>query len=58
MKTKPSVGGSLPMVTPVNCKDEFAQHFTHVEKFHSEHRMNNQVICNVIIPAAKRILTE
>ncbi len=46
------------MVTPVNCKDEFAQHFTHVEKFHSEHRMNNQVICNVIIPAAKRILTE
>ena len=44
--------------TLVNCKAEFAQHFTHVEDFHGEHRMNNQVIRDVIIPAAKRILTE
>jgi predicted esterase YcpF (UPF0227 family) len=44
--------------TLVNCKDEFAQHFTHVEDFHGEHRMNNQVIRDVIIPAAKRILKE
>jgi predicted esterase YcpF (UPF0227 family) len=44
--------------TLVNCKDEFAQHYTHVEDFHGEHRMNNQVIRDVIIPAAKRILTE
>ena len=44
--------------TLVNCKAEFAQHFTHVEDFHGEHRMNDQVIRDVIIPAAKRILTE
>ena len=44
--------------TLVNCKDEYAQHFTHVEDFHGGHRMNNQVIRDIIIPAAKRILTE
>ena len=44
--------------TLVNCKAEFAQHFTHVEDFHGEHRMNDQVIRDVIIPAAKRILKE
>lgn len=44
--------------TLVNCKDEFAQHFTHVEDFHGEHRMNDQVIRDVIVPAAKRILKE
>jgi hypothetical protein len=44
--------------TLVNGKDDFAQHFTHVEDFHGEHRMNDQVILNVIIPAAKRILAE
>ena len=42
----------------VNCKDEFAEHFTHVEDFHGEHRMNNAVLRNVIIPAAMRLLTE
>ena len=44
--------------TLVNCKSEFAEHFTHVDDFHGEHRMNNQVIRDVIIPAAKRILTK
>lgn len=44
--------------TLVNCKSEFAEHFTHVDDFHGEHRMNNQVIRDVIIPAAKRILTD
>ncbi len=44
--------------TLVNCKDEFAQHFTHVEDFHGEHRMNESVLHDVIIPAAKRILKE
>lgn len=44
--------------TLVNCKDEFAQHFTHVEDFHGEHRMNDQVIRDVIISTAKRILAE
>lgn len=44
--------------TLVNCKAEFAEHFTHVTDFHGEHRMNNQVIRDVIIPAAKRILTK
>lgn len=42
----------------VNCKDEFAKHFTQVTDFHGEHRMNDQVIRDIIIPAAKRILTE
>ena len=44
--------------TLVNCKNEFAQHFTNVFDFHGEHRMNDQVICDVIIPAAKRILAK
>ena len=44
--------------TLVNCKEEFAQHFTQVADFHGEHRMNNAVIRDVIIPAAKRILLE
>ena len=44
--------------TLVNCKEEFAQHFTQVADFHGEHRMNNAVIRDVIIPAAKRILTK
>ncbi len=44
--------------TLVNCKAEFTQHFTHVEDFHGEHRMNNQVIRDVIIPAAQRILAK
>ena len=44
--------------TLVNCKDEFTQHFTHVEDFHGEHRMNDQVIRDVIIPAAKIILAK
>ena len=44
--------------TLVNCKAEFAAHFTHVTNFHGEHRMNNAVIRDVIIPAAKRILLE
>lgn len=44
--------------TLVNCKDEFARHFHLVFDFHGEHRMNNTVLRDVIIPAAKRILTE
>ncbi|MBO6251353.1 MAG: hypothetical protein J6N71_08400 [Muribaculaceae bacterium] len=44
--------------TLVNCKDEFALHFPRVFDFHGEHRMNNAVLRDVIIPAAKRILTE
>ena len=42
--------------TLVNCKEEFAQHFTQVADFHGEHRMNNAVIRDVIIPAACDIL--
>ncbi len=44
--------------TLVDCKAEFAEHFANVFDFHGEHRMNNQVLRDVIIPAAKRILTE
>ena len=32
--------------------------YTHVEDFHGEHRMNDQFIRDVIIPAAKRILAK
>ena len=44
--------------TLVNCKEEFAQHFINVFDFHGEHRMNNQVLRDIIIPAARRLLTE
>ena len=44
--------------TLVNCKDEFAQHYTRVFGFHGEHRMNDTVRRDVIIPAAMRILKE
>ncbi len=44
--------------TLVNCKEEFARHFNHVEVFHGEHRMNNTVLRETIIPAIRRILTE
>ena len=40
----------------VNCKSDFAEHFNHVEDFHGEHRMNNNVMRDVIIPAVKKIL--
>lgn len=42
--------------TLVNCKAEFAEHFTNVFDFRGEHRMNNAVLRDVIIPAANRIL--
>ena len=42
----------------VNCKDEFAEHFARVFDFHGEHRTNDDVLRDVIIPAAKRILKE
>ena len=32
--------------------------YTYVEDFHGEHRMNDQVIRDVIIPADKRILAK
>ena len=44
--------------TLVNCKAEFAEHFHNVFDFHGEHRMNESVIHDVIIPTAKRILKE
>ena len=44
--------------TLVNCKVEFAEHFRNVFDFHGEHRMNNAVLRDVIIPAARRILKE
>ena len=44
--------------TLVNCKTEFAEHYANVFDFHGEHRMNDTVLRDVIIPAAKRILKE
>ena len=44
--------------TLVNYKAEFAEHFSQVYDFHGEHRMNDHVLRDVIIPTAKRILAE
>jgi predicted esterase YcpF (UPF0227 family) len=44
--------------TTVNTYDLFHEHYTQAIRFHGEHRMNDQIIRDVIIPAAKRILKE
>lgn len=44
--------------TLVNYKAEFAEHFSQIADFHGEHRMNNAVLRDVIIPAARKILKE
>lgn len=43
----------------VNCKDEFMRQFyPNIQTFHGGHRMNNNVLRDVIIPFAKMLLEE
>ena len=39
--------------TLVNCKAEFARHYPNVHDFHGEHRLNNGVLRDIIIPFVK-----
>ena len=43
--------------TIVNCREEFESHFApNVQTFHGEHRMNNKVIDEVVLPFVKTVL--
>jgi len=44
--------------TLVNCKEEFAAHFNNVIEFQGEHRMNNNVMRDVVIPFVREILNK
>ena len=41
--------------TTVNCEDIFRQHYQNVIHFHGEHRLNRQVIEEVLVPLIKEI---
>lgn len=41
--------------TIVNCEDVFRQHYDNVIHFHGEHRLNQQVIKEVLVPLIKEI---
>jgi predicted esterase YcpF (UPF0227 family) len=41
--------------TTVNCEDVFLQHYKNVIHFHGEHRLNRQVIEEVLVPLIKEI---
>jgi predicted esterase YcpF (UPF0227 family) len=41
--------------TTVNCEDIFRQHYKNVIHFHGEHRLNRQVIEEVLVPLIKEI---
>ena len=41
--------------TTVNCEDLFRQHFKNVIHFHGEHRLNREVIEEVLVPLIKEI---
>ena len=42
--------------TTVNCEDIFRQHYKNVIHFHGEHRLNRQVIEEVLVPLVKEIV--
>ena len=44
--------------TTVNYKKEFSEHFDNVFDFHGEHRMNNKVMRDIIIPFIRKILNQ
>ncbi len=44
--------------TTVNCEDVFRQHYNNVIQFHGEHRLNRQVIEEVLIPLIKEMTNE
>lgn len=39
--------------TTVNCEDIFRKHYKHIMHFHGEHRLNRQVIEEVLVPLIK-----
>ena len=41
--------------TTVNCEDVFREHYKNVVHFHGEHRLNRQVIEEVLVPLIKEI---
>lgn len=41
--------------TTVNCEDAFLQHYKNVIHFHGEHRLNRQVIEEVLVPLIQEI---
>ena len=42
--------------TTVNCEDIFLQHYKNVVHFHGEHRLNRQVIEDVLVPLVREIV--
>ena len=42
--------------TTVNCEDVFRQHYKNVIHFHGEHRLNRQVVEEVLVPLIKEII--
>ena len=42
--------------TTVNCEDVFCKHYKNVIHFHGEHRLNRQVIEEVLVPLIKEIM--
>ena len=42
--------------TTVNCEDIFLKHYKNVVHFHGEHRLNRQVIEDVLVPLVKEIV--
>ena len=42
--------------TTVNCDDVFRQHYKNVILFHGEHRLNRQVVEEVLVPLIKEII--
>ena len=45
--------------TIVNCREEFESYFApNVQSFHGEHRMNNKVIDEVVLPFVKTVLNK
>ena len=41
--------------TTVNCREEFARYYPNVQTFDGEHRMNQKVVKNVVLPIIKRL---
>ena len=41
--------------TTVNCREEFARYYPDVQTFEGEHRMNQKVLRNVVLPIIKRL---
>jgi predicted esterase YcpF (UPF0227 family) len=42
--------------TTVNCEDIFRQHYKNIINFHGEHRLNRQVIENVLLPLVLKMV--